>query len=371
MPDIDVDFADVSRDKVVAYLQQKYGKSRVSHIMTMQTLGAKASLRDIGRIYGYRKNEVDLLCGSLSDAYPTLRENYKRNLTFRKLVDSDKYYLEFVSLAAKIEGLPRQSGLHAAGIVLNDKPLEDCIPITDQPSVGYVDQFEMDHLQEQGFLKMDLLGLSNLSIIDSCLQNIEKTLGKRLSYDDIPYDDPASIALIAEGKTMGLFQLESEGMNRAIREVKPTTFEDIVAILALYRPGPMQNIPAYGRRKAGHEKVSYLLPEWKPILESTYGIIVYQEQIMQIVRVTAGFSYAQADMFRRAISKKDAQKLASLKPGFIAGCIAHGHTKEIGEQAYDLIERFADYGFNKSHALCYAILSCQMAYLKCHYPLCF
>ncbi|MCF0112868.1 MAG: DNA polymerase III subunit alpha, partial [Bacilli bacterium] len=165
--------------------------------------------------------------------------------------------------------------------------------------------------------------------------------------------------------------LESEGMNRAIREVKPTTFEDIVAILALYRPGPMQNIPAYGRRKAGHEKVSYLLPEWKPILESTYGIIVYQEQIMQIVRVTAGFSYAQADMFRRAISKKDAQKLASLKPGFIEGCIAHGHTKEIGEQAYDLIERFADYGFNKSHALCYAILSCQMAYLKCHYPLCF
>lgn len=368
MPDIDVDFSDVRREEVVAYLQRKYGHDRVSHIITMQTLGARASIRDIGRVYGYEDRQVNLLAKSI-DPFLTLRQNYKQNRRFRELVDSDPYYLEIVSLAAKIEGLPRQAGLHAAGIVLNDAPLVEAIPVKESPEVGLVVDFEMTHLEEQGFLKMDLLGLRNLSIIDDCVAYIEKEHGIKLDPASIPYEDEKGIELIAKRKTMGLFQLESPGMNRAIAEVKPTCFEDIVAIIALYRPGPMENIPTFARRKAGKEKITYLDPRIEPILSGTYGVIVYQEQIMQIVRALAGFSYGQADVFRRAISKKDAAKLASLKSSYISGCLSNGVSPSVAEQSYDLIYKFADYGFNKSHALVYAVIACQMAYLKARYPL--
>ena len=368
MPDIDVDFADVRRDEIAIYLQQKYGRDRVSHIITMQTLGARASLRDIGRVYDYETREIDLIAKTITDPRLSLRDNYRKNSAFRSLVDSDKYYLQIVSLASKIEGLPRQAGLHAAGVVLNNAPLSTAVPITDSESVGYVAQYEMNYLEEQGFLKMDLLGLRNLTLIDNCISLIEREHGVHLDYASIPFEDKEPIALIASGKTMGLFQLESAGMNRAIREVRPTTFDDLVAILALFRPGPMANIPSFARRKHGEEKITYITPELEPILSSTYGIIVYQEQIMQIVRRLAGFSFGQADSFRRAISKKDALKLQSLKSDFILGCVQSGTKKETAEEVYALIYKFADYGFNKSHSLCYAILACQMAWLKFHYP---
>ena len=368
MPDIDVDFSDVNRDQVVTYLQQKYGTERVGHVLTTQTIGAKESLRDIARVYGYEPRQVEIILDTIVDDKLSLRDDYRKNPQFKALIDSDTYYLEIVSLAAKIEGLPRQAGLHAAGVVLNDEPLVDVLPVAENPGVGAVACLEKDYLEEQGFLKMDILGLRNLTIVDTCLALIEKDGGPHLTYNDIPYTDEASIALVNENKTMGLFQLESPGMKRAIRELAPTTFEDVAALLALFRPGPMENIPAYSRRKNGGEKIVYLSPELEPILKSTYGVIVYQEQIMQIVRAMAGFSYGQADLFRRAISHKQADKLASLKDEFISGCLKNGKDRATAEKVYALIFKFADYGFNKSHAVSYAVLTCQMAYLKKHFP---
>lgn len=368
MPDIDVDFSDINREKVVQHLQDKYGKERVGHVLTTQTIGAKEALRDIARVYGYETREVDIIIDTIDDDSLSLREDYKKSPQFKKLIDSDKYYLSIVSLASKIEGLPRQAGLHAAGIVLNDEPLPDVLPVSDSQGVGYVACLEKDYLEEQGFLKMDLLGLKNLTTIDTCLRLIQESQGKTLTYADLPYEDAQAIALIKAGRTMGLFQLESSGMKRAIREVQPSSFEDVAALLALFRPGPMESLPSYARRKNGLEKVSYLSPELEPILKNTYGIIVYQEQIMQIVRAMAGFSYGQADLFRRAISKKNAEKLAALKDNFIQGCLANGKDKAVAEKVYALIYKFADYGFNRSHAVSYAVLTCEMAYLKSRFP---
>jgi DNA polymerase-3 subunit alpha len=368
MPDIDVDFADIKRDRIVDYLISKYGKSRVSRIVTMQTIGARQSLRDIGRVYNYEPREIDLIAKLIVDPRWSLRDAYKNNPKFKDLVNSDKYYLEIVSLASKIEGLPRQAGLHAAGVVLNDQPLDSAIPVMDEENIGYVAGYEMNYLEEQGFLKMDLLGLRNLTIIEECLELVKQNGGPSLDYLSIPWEDPDAIKLIASGRTMGLFQLESAGMKRAIQTIVPSSFNDVVALLALFRPGPMDNIETFARRKHGQEKVTYLSPELEPILSSTYGVIVYQEQIMQIVRALAGFSYGQADLFRRAISKKDAHKLQLLKDDFIKGCLKTGHDINLANKAYALIYKFADYGFNKSHALGYGVLTCQMAYLKDHYP---
>ena len=368
MPDIDVDFADIKRDQVVDYLIAKYGERRVARIITLQGIGAKQSLRDIGRVYGYETREIDMIADLIVDPFWSLRDAYKKNPKFKELVDSDKYYLDIVRLASKIEGLPRQAGLHAAGVVLNDEPLDTAIPVYREEGIGFVVGYEMNYLEEQGFLKMDLLGLRNLTIIEETLTFIAEDGGPKLDYLTLPYEDPEAIALIASGRTMGLFQLESPGMKRAIQTIQPTSFDDVVALLALFRPGPMQNIPSFAARKHGQEKVSYLSPELEPILKSTYGIIVYQEQIMQIVRVMAGFSYGEADLFRRAISKKDAHKLQLLKDDFIKGCLAKGHSLALANQAFALIDKFANYGFNKSHALGYAVLTCQMAYLKLHYP---
>lgn len=367
MPDIDVDFADIRRDEVFVYLQEKYGADRVSHIATTQTLKAKAAINDIGRVYNYESRQIDLLRKSVDESMD-LRDNYRKNARFRKLVDSDRYYLQIVSLAAKIEGLPRQGGLHAAGAIINDKPLEQCLPIRDDPLVGYVSQFEKDYLEDQGFLKMDLLALRNLTTIDHALENIRKTQGVVLNYRDIPSEDKDAIALIASGKTVGLFQLDTASSGRAIRTLHPEDFNDVVALMALNRPGPMDYIPNYAKRKAGKERITYLNPCLENILSPTYGIIVYQEQIMQMVQVLAGFSYGQADLFRRAISKKDSAKLESLKTSFIAGCLKMGRSEKTAQDAFSLILRFADYGFNKSHSVCYAILACQMAYLKLRYP---
>jgi len=368
MPDIDVDFADIKRDRIVDYLMSKYGKDRVSRIVTMQTLGARQSLRDIGRVYQYENREIDMIAKLIIDPKWTLRDAYRNNRKFQELVDSDKYYLEIVSLASKIEGLPRQAGLHAAGVVLNDKSLESAIPISYEDNVGYVAQYEMNYLEEQGFLKMDLLGLRNLTIVDECLALVKENTGEAIDYQTIPWEDEGAVSLIRSGRTMGLFQLESAGMKRAIQEIQPTSFSDVVALLALFRPGPMDNIESFSKRKHGLEKVTYLAPEVEKILAPTYGVIVYQEQIMQIVRALAGFSFGQADLFRRAISKKDANKLSLLQDDFIKGCLQMGHNISLANKTYALIYKFADYGFPKSHALGYAVLTCQMAYLKSHYP---
>lgn len=368
MPDIDIDFSDIRRYEVIEYLKQKYGKDRVAHIITIQTIGAKQALRDIGRVYNFPIKDIDLISKRIIDSDLSLRDNYKMSESFKSLIDSDKYYLNIVSSASKIEGLPRQSGLHAAGIVLNNKPIKDVVPTIADSENELICGYEMDYLEEQGILKMDLLGLRNLTIIDNCINLINGEKGLNLEYSKIPYDDKLALQLIASTKTVGVFQLESSGMKRAISEIKIDSFEDVMALLALYRPGPMASIPSYAKRKEGIEKVTYFSKTVESILRPTYGIIVYQEQISQIVRTMAGFTYGEADLFRRAISKKDSAKLSSLKNTFIEGSCKNGFSRSEAEKVFALIYKFADYGFNKSHSLCYAILSSQMAFLKAHYP---
>lgn len=370
MPDIDIDFEDTRREEVVKYLIEKYGNEKVSKIIAVQKFGAKQALGDIGRVFNYERRDIELFTKLIKkdEDKLTLRDLYKKNPDFKKLVNEDKYYLEIVSLASKIEGLPRQSGLHAAGIVINDEPLTNVLPLDIENDGSLVAELEKDYLEEQSFLKMDLLSIRNLTIVKDCLERIKKSYGVSLSIDEIPYNDEKAIKLIASDKVMGLFQLESTGMRNAIKEIKPTCLEDIVAVISLYRPGPMQNIKVYAERKNKHLKVEYISNALKEILEPTYGIIVYQEQIMQIANKMAGFSYGEADLLRRAISKKDSKKLSSYQAKFVSGAIQNGYEKVEAENVYKLIYKFGDYGFNKSHALGYAMLTMKMAYLKAKYP---
>ena len=370
MPDIDVDFMDIKRDQMVQYMRDKYGSNRVGNIVTFQTIGAKQALRDIGRIYDYPDRHISLLSKRITLKDCTLREAYKKLPDFRSLIDSDQYFLEIVSLASKIEGLPRQSGLHAAGVVLDDKPLEESIPVSVYMNDNYVSQYEMEYLEAQGLLKMDFLSLSNLTIIYNCVNLInQRHQGLNLRGDMIPYDEPEIFDLIAKNKTMGLFQIETAAMRRSIELLKPSSFDDIIALLALGRPGPMEYIPSYYKRKTGKEKYTLISEDLKDILGPTYGIIVYQEQINNIAVKMAGFSLGEADMFRRAVSKKDKDKLLTLEQQFIEGAKNKGYEPNISKKVFSDILKFASYGFNKSHSVVYAIITCRMAYLKAHYPL--
>lgn len=368
MPDIDIDFGDEKRDEVISYLKDKYGTSRVCNIVTFQTIGAKQSLRDIGRVFSFSSSDIDLLSKSIQSNNISLRDAYKKIPAFRQLVDSDTYYLSIIRLASKIEGLPRQSGLHAAGVILNETPLEDVLPLLENQDGLYTAQYEMNPLAEQGFLKMDILGLRNLTILDNAIKRVNQNHHLDLKEETLPYDEKEIFSLIAQGKTMGLFQLESSGIKRAIDLIEPTSFDDIVAVLALFRPGPMNNIPLYAKRKKGQEPVTYFTDSLKDILAPTYGIIVYQEQVLQVVKEIAGFSLQEADLFRRAISKKDAKKLEVMKVDFLKGALKNGYSEQLALQIYDHIFRFADYGFKKAHAVAYACLTCKMGYIKVHYP---
>lgn len=372
LPDIDVDFEDIRREEIVKYLEKKYGKDRVAKIIAVQKFGAKQSLNDVGRIFNYEKRDIELFTKMITSEddkeKASLRDLYKKHKEFRALVNEDKYYLEIVSLASKLEGLPRQSGMHAAGIVINNEPLSDVIPLSVDYNGEKIVEFEKDFLEDQCFLKMDLLSLRNLTIVKDCLYRIKESQGISLDIDSIPYEDKKAIDQIASARTMGLFQIESFGMRKSIKVLKPNQFDDIVALLALYRPGPMDNIVEYAKRKQGKVKITYLSPVLKDILSPTYGILVYQEQVMQIANKMAGFSLGEADLLRRAISKKDAKKLGSYEKKFVLGAINNGYKEAEAKEVYKLIYKFGDYGFNKSHALGYAVLTCRMAYLKAHYP---
>lgn len=370
MPDIDVDFSDIHREEIVSYLRSKYGSNHVARIQAVQTLGAKAALNDVGRIFNYDKHDIEMFTKLIKDEKDdklSLREIYKTNAKFRELVNNDKYYLEIVTLASKIEGLPRQGSLHAVGIVLNAEPLEGVIPLSNAFDGGYVEQFEKDYIEEQGFLKMDILALRNITIVEDCLALLNAK-GIKINRDEIPYDDHAGIKLIASGKTTGLFQVDTATMRKGIASLKPKTFEDVVALLALNRPGPMAFIKNYADRRDGKEKYSYLSEALKNILGPTYGIIVYQEQIMQIASKMAGFSLGEADSFRRAVSKKDSKKLEALRSSFVKGAVSKGYKQDEANNVFNLIDKFANYGFNRSHSLVYAIFTDRMAYLKAHYP---
>jgi len=368
MPDIDVDFMDTRRDEVVQYLRDKYGENRVSCIATFQTIKAKQALRDIGRIYNIPTQHIDMLSKSITDKM-TLREAYKQLGTFRNLVDSDKYFLEIVTLASKIENLPRQAGMHAAGVVLNDTNIDEQLPVTIDLSGHLISQYEKDYLEKQNFLKMDFLSLRNLTTIDVCLKLLKRNKNIDLSMYDIDYTDPKIFTIINKCYTAGIFQLESTGMKNAIKILHIKTFEDVVELLALFRPGPMDSLKDYASRKEGKVKQYYLSENVKKVLAPTYGVLVYQEQITSIAQVMAGFTIENADLFRAAVSKKNKEKLLSAKEDFIKGSVKNGYKEKDALLMFNNILKFANYGLNKSHAVVYAIIACRMAFLKYYYPL--
>ncbi|HEY4549041.1 MAG TPA: DNA polymerase III subunit alpha [Bacillus sp. (in: firmicutes)] len=368
MPDIDIDFPDHRRDEVIQYVVKKYGQLHVAQIMTFGTLAAKASLRDVGRVFGLNTKELDQLSKMIpSKLGITLSEALKESASLKNFVNESSQNRQLFETALRLEGLPRHISTHAAGVVISEQPLVEVIPIQNGHDQIFLTQYSMEYLEELGLLKIDFLGLRNLSLIESILKSIFRKTGKQLDIKTIPMDDPSTYQLISSGQTTGLFQLESEGMRNVLKRLQPNRFEDVVAVNALYRPGPMENIPHFIDRKHGREKVVYPHPNLKPILENTYGVIVYQEQIMQIAATMAGFTLGEADLLRRAVSKKQREVLDQERAHFISGAEQKGYERVTANQIYDLIVRFANYGFNRSHAVAYSFISYQLAYLKAHY----
>ncbi len=367
MPDIDIDFPDVRRDEVIEYVHKKYGNNRVAQIVTFGTLAAKAAIRDVGRVLEVDNKVLD----TMSKAIPsrpgmTLQQALKESKDLENLLSSSSDGKRVFDIASTIEGLPRHTSTHAAGVVISAEPLTQHVPLLGGHEISLT-QFPMNDLEEIGLLKMDFLGLRNLTLIEGILNDIEEQSGEHPTLSDLPMDDEATFQILQQGDTTGVFQLESDGMRQVLRRLKPTEFEDIVAVNALYRPGPMENIPLFISGKHGERAVDYLHPELEPILKSTYGVIVYQEQIMQIASKLAGFSLGEADLLRRAVSKKKREVLESEREHFVNGCIAKGYPSETALKVYEYIVRFADYGFNRSHAVAYSVIAYQLAYLKANY----
>ena len=369
MPDIDIDFDDERRDEVIDYVVRKYGRDRVAQIITFGTMAARAAVRDVGRVmdlpYGTVDKAAKLIPGapgmSIDTALrlsPELRELCARQPEVATLID----------MARRVEGMPRHASTHAAGVVIAPEPLTRYVPLQEGTEAAPLTQYSMEHLEAIGLLKMDFLGLRTLSIIERTLRWIEERFGTRLDLDRLPDDDPLTYEMLGRGDTTGIFQLESAGMRRVLRELKPSNIEDIITVVALYRPGPMEFIPKYIDGKHGRIAVEYPHPALEPILSDTYGIIVYQEQIMQIASRMAGFSLAEADLLRRAVAKKNRETLDRERTHFVVGCIGQGYSAEDANRVYDMILRFADYGFPRAHAAAYGVLAYQTAYLKAHYP---
>ncbi|GKU81554.1 DNA polymerase III subunit alpha [Niallia sp. NCCP-28] len=372
MPDIDIDFPDTKREMVIDYVKNKYGELHVAQIITFGTLAAKASLRDVGRVFGLSMKELEALSRSIpSKLGITLKQSLKESKELQNFVFESDRNKKIFDTACKLEGLPRHTSTHAAGVVLSEQPLVNVIPIQSGNENIYLTQYSMEYLEELGLLKMDFLGLRNLTLIESILDLIYRATRKKIAIKDIPLDDDAVFQLLSSGETTGIFQLESDGMRNVLKQLQPTEFEDIVAVNALYRPGPMENIPLYIRRKHGKEQVDYYHHDLQDILENTYGVIVYQEQIIQIAAKMAGFSLGEADILRRAVSKKQKTVLDQQREYFIKGAKEKGYQEETANNIYELIVRFADYGFNRSHAVAYSMIAYQLAYLKAKFPLFF
>ena len=365
MPDIDIDFAVDGRETVINYVAEKYGRDRVAQIITFSTMAARAAVRDAGRVLEVPYGVVDKIAKLIPEGPgQTLDECLKPNGELRKAVDSDPIAKEIIELAQPLEGLTRADSIHAAGVVIGAQPLLEVVPLQQKGAdQEVVTQFNMGDIEALGLLKMDFLGLRNLDVIDKAAELIGE-----LDIQRIPMDDRKTYAMLAKGEATGVFQFESSGMREALRQVKPTEFEDLIALVALYRPGPMQYIPSYAARKAGREAVSYPDPRLKAITGNTYGIAIYQEQSMEIAKHIAGFSPAEADDLRKAIGKKIHSLMASLKDKFIEGCIANSTSDQVARQLWDDLEKSQDYSFNKSHAACYALIAYQTAWLRANHP---
>lgn len=369
MPDIDTDFSDERRDEVIRYVADKYGPGHVAQIITFGTLAARAAVRDVGRVLNLPYGEVDKVA-KLIPPMPgmSIERVIQHNEEFRLLAEGAGQAAKLIAMARKVEGMPRHASTHAAGVVISTSPLTDHVPLQEGTDGVPLTQYSMEHLEAVGLLKMDLLGLRTLSIIERSLAAIARRRGRPFRWEEAPYDDEPTYALMGRGETTGIFQLESAGMRRVLKEMKPSSFDDIVSVLALYRPGPMEFIPQFIQSKHGVTTVEYPHPSLEPILADTYGIIVYQEQIMQIASAMAGFSLGEADLLRRAVSKKKREVLDQERKHFVAGSLRMGYGEDEANRVYDLIVRFADYGFPRAHAAAYAVLAFQTAYLKAHYP---
>jgi DNA polymerase III subunit alpha len=364
MPDMDIDFAVEGRDRVINYVAEKYGRDRVAQIITFGTMAARAAVRDAGRVLEVPYGTVDRIAKLIPEGPgQSLDACLKPGQPLKENYDSDPITKEIVDLARPLEGLTRQDSIHAAGVVIGAEPLIDLVPLQQKGSdQEVVTQFPMGDVEALGLLKMDFLGLRNLDVIDKAeaLAGVDVT--------KVPLDDAATYAMLAKGDSVGVFQFEGSGMREALRQVKPTQFEDLIALVALYRPGPMGYIPGYAKRKHGQEQVSYIDPRLEGILSDTYGIAVYQEQYLEIAKQIAGFTPAEADDLRKAIGKKIHSLMASLKEKFLEGCAATGTTPAVAHQLWKDVEESQDYSFNKSHAACYALISYQTAWLKAHHP---
>ena len=380
MPDIDVDFCIDRRQEVIDYVVQKYGKDKVSQIITFGTLKAKAAVRDVGRALNASYAEADSIAKAIpTELGMTISKALDINRDLRARYETEPLVKNILDMSMAVEGMPRHSSTHAAGIVISKMPLDEYVPLY-MSDKGLATQFNMTTIEELGLLKMDFLGLRNLTMINEAIQLIKENHGVEIDFSKMDYDDPAVYEMISKGNTQGIFQLESAGMTEFMKNLNPSCFEDIVAGISLYRPGPMDSIPKYIENKKNPEKVKYVDPHLEPILNVTYGCMVYQEQVMQIVRELGGYSFGRSDLVRRAMSKKKMSVMLEEKKYFIhgkddsdgtpsiAGCVANGIPERAAEAIFDDMVSFAEYAFNKSHAAAYAVVSYETAYLKAHYP---
>ena len=374
MPDFDIDFCQENRDRVIDYVKHKFGADAVSQIATFGTLAARAALRDAGRVQelGYTFcDQLAKLIPNKPGQHVSIDQAIEVEPQLRQRMEQEEEVRQLLGLARQIEGLPRNVGMHAGGVLIAPGKLTDFCPLYAQPgSQDAVSQYDKDDVEAIGLVKFDFLGLATLTILDLALCNIRRNDPRMAGFrlEDIPLDDPATYRLMARGDTVAVFQLESRGMQGMLRDAKPDRFEDIIALVALYRPGPMDLIPSYCQRKAGVEAIEYLDPRMQPVLEETYGIMVYQEQVMQVAQVIGGYSLGGADLLRRAMGKKKPEEMARHRGIFAEGAARNGIAPDRANEIFDLMEKFAGYGFNKSHAAAYALLAVQTAWLKAHYP---
>ncbi len=371
MPDFDIDFCQDRRDEVIRYVQQKYGADRVAQIITHGKLQARAVLRDVGRVLQMPYGQVDKLC-KLVPNNPTnpvtLPQAIEGEPRLQEARDSDPVVARLLEIAQKLEGLYRHASTHAAGMVIGDRPLDELVPLYRDPKSSFpITQFNWKLVEAAGLVKFDFLGLKTLTVLQKAVALIKRGRGVDIDLATVPLDDAKSYELLAKADTVGVFQLEGTGMRDSLKRLRPDRFEDIIAMVALYRPGPMDNIPTYINRKHGEEPVDCLHRMLEPILKETYGVIIYQEQVMQIAQVMAGFSLGEADLLRRAMGKKDKREMAQQKTRFVEGAVKNGVKKADAEYIFELVDKFAGYGFNKSHAAAYALVSYHTAYLKANY----
>lgn len=369
MPDIDMDFQDDRRDEVIRYVSDKYGADRVAQIVTFGTLAARAAVRDSGRALGVSPQLVDKVC----KAIPTIPVGITIERALKEVAELEELYKQqevrdLVDTARQLEGISRHASVHAAGVVISHDPLTDNVPVQKGAKGEIVTQYDADGLKKIGLLKMDFLGLANLTILARCVANIKKNHGIEIDIHKIPLDDAGAFEMLGRGETTGVFQLEGAGMRKNVQDLKPNSVSELAAMVALYRPGPMAHIPKFIRSKFGQEPITYINPLLEPILEETYGVIVYQDQVLRIVQAVAGFTLGQADIFRRAMGKKKKEEMKKQREAFLKGAKQKGLSEKKAVELFDLIEPFAGYAFNKAHAVCYAHVAYQTAYLKAQYP---